>query len=54
MKFTQYFHAKRQRPDRAMIRLDWIQRLVDNPIREVTQRDGRIRRWASIAVRFTL
>jgi len=32
-----------------MIRLDWIQRVVDNPIREVTQQDGRIRRWASIA-----
>jgi hypothetical protein len=49
VKFTQYFHAMRQRPDRAMIRLDWIQRVVDNPIREVTQQDGRIRRWASIA-----
>ena len=32
-----------------MIRLDWIQRVMDHPIREVIQRDGRIRRWAPIA-----
>lgn len=39
----------RQRPDRAAVRLDWIQRVIDNPAREVIQRDGRIRRWAPIA-----
>lgn len=39
----------RQRPDRAQIRLEWIERVVEKPLREVTQRDGRIRRWAPIA-----
>ena len=38
----------RQRPDRAMIQLDWIQKAVEHPVREVVQQDGRIRRWASI------
>ena len=37
-----------QRADRAMIREEWIQRAVEHPIREVTQQDGRIRRWAEI------
>lgn len=49
MKFTQYFQATRQRPDRAMIRLEWIQHVVDNPVHEKIQQDGRIRRWASIS-----
>jgi len=31
-----------------MIPLEWIQRVVENPIRETIQQDGRIRRWASI------
>ena len=39
----------RQRPDRAMIQLKWIQRVLDNPVREIVQEDGRIRRWAPIA-----
>jgi len=38
----------RQRPDRAMIELQWIQWVIDNPERELIQQDGRIRRWASI------
>lgn len=49
MKFTLYFEAMRQRPDRAAIRLEWIQHVIDKPVREVIQRDGRIRRWAPIA-----
>ncbi|OFW16914.1 MAG: hypothetical protein A3H27_07970 [Acidobacteria bacterium RIFCSPLOWO2_02_FULL_59_13] len=48
MRFTQYFHAMRRRPDRAMIRLDWIQRVVEHPVKEIIQQDGRIRRWAPI------
>ena len=39
----------RQRPDRAAIRLEWIQYVIDHPLREVIQRDGRIRRWAAIS-----
>ena len=48
MKFTQYFMAMRQRPDRAMIELDWIQRTMEHPEKEIIQQDGRIRRWARI------
>jgi hypothetical protein len=48
MKFTQYFHAMRLRPDRAFIRDEWIQRVIEAPVREVVQHDGRIRRWAPI------
>lgn len=49
MKFTRYFQAMSQRPDRAIIRLEWIQHVMDNPARETIQEDGRIRRWASIS-----
>lgn len=48
MKFTQYFQAMRQRPDRATIELGWIQRVIDNPAKEFIQQDGRIRRWAPV------
>jgi len=49
MKFTQYFLTTRKRPDRIIIRDDWIRFVIDNPIKEVVQADGRIRRWARIA-----
>lgn len=49
MKTTQYFQYTRQRPDRAMILDEWIDRVVENPLREEIQSDGRIRRWARIA-----
>jgi hypothetical protein len=49
VQFTQYFHAMRQRPDRAIIREEWIQHVIDHPEKEVVQQDGRIRRWASIS-----
>ena len=49
MKFTQYFLSMRQRPDRASIELEWIQHVIDHPERELTQADGRIRRWAAIS-----
>jgi hypothetical protein len=48
LKFTQYFEALRRRPDRAIIRLEWIQHVVEHPVKEVIQSDGRIRRWAPI------
>jgi hypothetical protein len=49
MKFTKYFEAMRSRADRAAIKLEWIQRVVEHPVREVVQKDGRIRRWAPIS-----
>lgn len=48
MKFTKYFEAMRERPDRQTIEIEWIKRVVAQPERESTQRDGRIRRWATI------
>ena len=48
MKTTQYFRAMQARPDRAVITDEWIQRAVEQPLREVVQADGRIRRWAQI------
>ena len=49
MKVTAYFAALRSRPDRAIIRDEWIERAVSTPIREQTQADGRIRRWIQVA-----
>ncbi|BCA56621.1 hypothetical protein W02_37610 [Nitrospira sp. KM1] len=48
MKFTRYFEFIRMRPDRALIRKEWIEQVVNNPVKEVVQRDGRIRRWRPI------
>ena len=48
MKFTSYFEAMRKRPDRAAIKLEWIQRVIEKPVKEIVQQDGRIRRWAPI------
>ena len=31
-----------------MIRIEWIQQVVEQPVKEVIQQDGRIRRWAPI------
>jgi hypothetical protein len=33
--------------DRASIKLEWIQRVIDDPEREGVQADGRIRRWVN-------
>ena len=48
MKTTSYFLHTRSRPDRAVIRDEWIEEVVRHPLREERQRDGRIRRWARI------
>jgi len=48
VKFTRYFETMQQRSDRAKIKLEWIERVVGNPMREIVQEDGRIRRWATI------
>jgi len=49
VKYTQYFLHIRTREDRKMITDVMIQFVIDNPIKEIIQADGRIRRWASIA-----
>ena len=49
MKTTSYFETCMDRPDRAIIRKEWIQRVIDFPESEQVQKDGRIRRWCRIA-----
>ena len=48
-KHTAYFDHMRTRPDRAMIRDEWIVYVIRYPVHEARQTDGRIRRWARIA-----
>jgi len=45
MKFTQCFLSIRQRPDRAIIEPMWIERVIQDPVKEFVQEDGRIRMW---------
>lgn len=39
----------RKRPDRAMLRDEWIEFVIEHPEKSATQADGRIRCWARIA-----
>lgn len=48
VKTTAYFDAVRARPDRAPIAEAWIERAITAPIRELRQKDGRIRRWTRV------
>lgn len=48
MKFTEYFLHTRERPDRARIKLEWIQEAIENPVHTEVQSDGRIRRWTKV------
>ena len=48
MKTTRYFQMTRTRPDRAMIRDEWIERTIANPVKRFLQADGRIRCWAPV------
>ncbi len=48
MKVTNYFQAIRSRPDRAVIKEEWILRVIAAPEREHIQGDGRVRRWGRI------
>jgi len=49
VKVTSYFEVVRKRPDRSLIRDEWIERAIASPIREVVQKDGRIRRWVQVS-----
>ena len=48
MKTTAYFDIFRNRPDRAIIEDEWIERTIKFPEAEMLQEDGRIRRWAQV------
>ncbi len=48
MRATRYFLHTRRRADRAIIRDEWIERVIQDPLCEERQADGRIRRWARV------
>jgi hypothetical protein len=48
VKVTNYFQAIRSRRDRAVIKDEWIERVIAAPERKHVQADGRIRRWGRI------
>jgi predicted ATPase len=48
MKTTQYFDHMRKRQDRAKIKDEWIDRVIQSPVKTDVQSDGRIRKWAWI------
>ena len=48
MKLTQYFLYMRQRPDRARIKIEWIEETIKNPLHPEVQANGRIRKWKKI------
>ncbi len=48
MKFTNYFLHTRQRPDRIVIKIEWIERVFEDPEAVEVQKDGRIKMWGYI------
>ena len=48
MKVTEYFKYVRKRADRCIIKDEWIEQVIKHPIKEETQSDGRVKRWARI------
>ncbi len=48
MKVTEYFKYIRKRPDRSIIKDEWIEQAMRKPIKEEIQSDGRIRKWSRI------
>ena len=48
MKTTLYFNYTRKRQDRAQIKEEWIEFVIENPEKIVIQSDGRIRKWSKI------
>ncbi len=45
---TEYFKHTKVRPDRALIKDEWIISVLRNPEREEKQSDGRYRFWSKI------
>ena len=46
--YTQYFLYTRLRSDRKDIKNEWIEQVINNPIRKIIQSDKRIRCWGKI------
>lgn len=49
VKTTRYFEHMRKRPDRRIIRDEWISYVIETPEKTEVQADGRIRKWAWIS-----
>jgi len=49
MKTTLYFKYTRKRQDRAQIKDEWIEFVIENPEKTQVQSDGRIRKWSKIS-----
>jgi hypothetical protein len=47
-KTTRYFEQMRLREDRKDIEMAWIERVISDPERRITQADGRFRLWGRI------
>lgn len=47
-KTTTYFEHVKTRPDRVIIKDEWILQVINEPVHQEIQADGRIRRWAKI------
>jgi len=48
VKFTQYFLYTRNRTDRAAIKLEWIEHVINFPIKTQKQADGRFKKWGFV------
>ena len=48
MKCTQYFSFIKKRPDRAIIKDEWILDTIKKPVQTEVQTDGRIKKWKFI------
>jgi len=49
MKFTSYFLHTKHRPDRKDIKMEWIEQVCYKPEFQMTQSDGRIRKWGYVS-----
>jgi hypothetical protein len=48
LKFSGYFLFTRDRVDRKIINMEWIEQVYYHPEFEEIQEDGRLRRWGYI------
>ena len=48
MKTTKYFDFRRFLSDRHTIRDEWIEDVIQHPVKTVVQEDGRIRKWGRV------
>jgi hypothetical protein len=48
VKVTNYFKTVCLRPDRAEIKMDWIESTIESPLKREIQSDGRVRCWSKI------